>query len=118
MAPSSGYAAECRAAFSIAITSSPTPPSRLVVPVKYRSTNAWSRPIASNACAPAYEPTTEMPIFDMIFSTPLPSALIRFLTAFSGVMPVTRPLRTSCSAVSIARYGLIADAPYPISSAT
>ena len=57
------------------------------MPVKYWSTNSWLRPIASNAWAPAYEPTTEMPIFDMIFSTPLPSALMRFLTAFSGVMP-------------------------------
>ena len=32
-----------------------------------------------------------MPILDMIFSTPLPSALIRFLTAFSGVTPVIMP---------------------------
>ena len=30
-----------------------------------------------------------MPIFDMIFSTPLPSALIRLRTAFSGVTPVS-----------------------------
>ncbi len=52
-----------------------------------------------------------MPILDMIFSTPLPSALIRFLTACSGVIPVIIPLRTRSSAVSIARYGLIADAP-------
>ena len=52
-----------------------------------------------------------MPILDMIFSTPLPSALMRFLTAFSGVMPVSMPLSTSCSAVSMARYGLIAEAP-------
>ena len=52
-----------------------------------------------------------MPIFDMILSTPLPSALITFLTAFSGVTPVIMPLRTSSSQVSIARYGLIAEAP-------
>ena len=81
------------------------------MPVKYWSTKAWSSPIASNACAPAYEPTTEMPILDMIFSTPLPSPLMRFFTAFSAVIPVIMPLRTSSSAVSIARYGLIAEAP-------
>ncbi len=81
------------------------------MPVKYWSTNSWLRPIASNAWAPAYEPTTEMPILDMILSTPLPSALMRFLTAFSGVTPVSMPLSTSCSAVSMARYGLMADAP-------
>ncbi len=52
-----------------------------------------------------------MPIFDMILSTPLPSALIRFPTAFSGVMPVSTPERTSCSTDSIARYGLTAEAP-------
>ena len=28
-----------------------------------------------------------MPILDITFSTPLPSALMRFLTAFSGVTP-------------------------------
>ena len=36
--------------------------------------NSWLRPIASNTWAPAYDDTVEMPIFDMIFSTPLPSA--------------------------------------------
>ena len=30
--------------------------------------------MASNTCAPAYDDTVEMPIFDMIFRTPLPSA--------------------------------------------
>ena len=88
------------------------------MPVKYFSTSSSLRPRASNAWAPQYELTTEMPIFDMILSTPLPSALMRFLTAFSGVMPVIMPLRTRSSTDSIARYGLIADAPYPISRAT
>ena len=52
-----------------------------------------------------------MPIFDMILSTPLPSALITFFTACSGVIPEIIPDRTSPSQVSIARYGLIAEAP-------
>ena len=30
------------------------PPMRDTVPVKYSSTNSWSRPIASNTCAPRY----------------------------------------------------------------
>jgi hypothetical protein len=59
----------------------------------------------------------EMPIFDMIFRTPLPSPLMRFRVAFSGVTPVSMPLRTSSSQDSMARYGLTADAPYPMSSA-
>ena len=32
-------------------------------------------------------------------------------TAFSGVTPVMKPARTRYSTVSIARYGLIAEAP-------
>lgn len=59
-----------------------------------------------------------MPIFDMIFSTPLPSALMTFLTACSGVIPGIMPARTRFSQVSIARYGLIAEAPYPMRVAT
>ena len=47
----------------------------LLVPVKYRSTSFLSRPTASKTCAPVYEATVEMPILDMIFRTPLPSAL-------------------------------------------
>jgi len=52
-----------------------------------------------------------MPILDMIFWTPLPSALIRFATACSAVTPETSPVRTSSSADSMARYGLTAEAP-------
>ena len=57
------------------MTSMPTPPSRVVVPVKYWSTNSCDSPSASNACAPAYEPTTEIPIFDMIFEHALAERL-------------------------------------------
>ena len=47
----------------------------LLVPVKYRSIRSWSSPTASKTWAPVYEATVEMPILDMIFRTPLPSAL-------------------------------------------
>ena len=93
------------------MTSMPTPPSFEVVPVKYSSMNSCASPTASNACAPAYDEIVEMPIFDMIFSTPLPSALITLCTASSGVTPVMTPARTRSSQVSMARYGLTADAP-------
>ena len=52
-----------------------------------------------------------MPILDMIFRMPLPSALTMFLLERSGVIPVIKPLTTRSSAVSSARYGLIAAAP-------
>ena len=70
-----GYARACRAATSAAISSRPIPPIRLLVPVKCRSTSSPSSPIASKTWAPQYEDTVEMPIFDMIFRTPLDSAL-------------------------------------------
>ena len=63
-------------AISSASTSSPMPPSRLTVPVKYSSTSSRPRPIASKTCAPVYDATVEMPIFDITFSTPLPAALM------------------------------------------
>ena len=73
--------------------------------------NSSESPIASNACAPAYDEIVETPIFDMIFSTPLPSALMTLCTASSGVTPVMMPARTRSSQVSMARYGFTADAP-------
>ena len=60
----------------------------------------------------------ETPIFDITFKTPLPKDLIKFLTAFSGVIPVITPWRTRSSALSIARYGFTAAAPKPINNAT
>ena len=84
---------------------------RLVVPVKYSSTRSSDRPIASKTWAPVYEATVEMPIFDMIFSTPLVLALTKFRTAWRLVMPVITPWSIMSSIVSKARYGLIAPAP-------
>ncbi|OPZ51967.1 MAG: hypothetical protein BWY91_02511 [bacterium ADurb.BinA028] len=43
---------------------------------------------------------------------------MRLATAFSGVIPVSAPLRTMSSTDSIARYGLTAAAPKPMSRAT
>ena len=53
----------------------------------------------------------EMPIFDMIFSTPLVLALTKFRTAWRLVMPVITPWSIRSSIVSKARYGLMAPAP-------
>ena len=52
-----------------------------------------------------------MPILDITFSTPLPSALIRLYPAWSAVMPVRSPLSIRSMADSKARYGLTAAAP-------
>ena len=93
----------CRAIVSSAITSSETPPKREVVPTKYSSTTSCDKPIASKTCAPVYEAIVLMPIFDITFKTPLPKLLIRFLTAFSGVIPVITPWSTRSSADSIAK---------------
>ena len=72
----SRWANEWRAATSLAMTSSPTPPMRLTVPLKYSSTSSSLSPIASNTCAPVYDATVEMPIFDITLSTPLVHALM------------------------------------------
>ena len=82
--PETGYAVACRLATSSAMVSRSTPPSLLTVPVKYLSTTDCESPIASKICAPVYEATVETPILDITFKTPLPSALMRFSTAFSG----------------------------------
>ena len=68
-----------------------TPPSFEVTPTKYSSTTSRDKPMASNTWAPVYEAIVEMPIFDITFRTPLPSDLIKFATAFSGVIPVITP---------------------------
>ncbi len=65
-----------RSATSSASTSSPTPPIRLTVPVKYSSTTSAARPTASKIWAPVYDATVEMPILDMILMTPLQAALM------------------------------------------
>jgi hypothetical protein len=61
---------------SQASTFTPTPPTLEAVPVKYRSTSSCSSPTASKIWAPVYERIVEMPIFERIFSRPLPTALI------------------------------------------
>ena len=53
----------------------------------------------------------DTPILDMIFSRPLPSALIRFAAAFFADTPSSTPRRTMSWTVSRARYGLTAAAP-------
>ena len=53
----------------------PMPPTWLAVPRKYFSTSDFSRPTASNSCAPQYDMYVDTPIFDMIFDRPLPTAL-------------------------------------------
>jgi hypothetical protein len=53
----------------------------------------------------------DTPILDMIFSTPLFSALIRLLAALSSVMPSSTPRRAMSWTVSMARYGSTAEAP-------
>ncbi len=53
-----------------------------------------------------------MPILDITFRTPLPSALIRLRIAFSGSRPSMKtPCATRSSTDSMARYGLMALAP-------
>ncbi|MNL03380.1 hypothetical protein D3C87_1239170 [compost metagenome] len=52
----------------------------------------------------------EMPILDITLNRPLPMALTKFLTAFSGDRSPDRPVAMSAS-VSIARYGWTASAP-------
>ncbi len=74
--------------------------------------------MASKTWAPRYEATVEMPILLITLRTPLPSAFTRLRTAFSGAMSVMMPRRTRSSTDSIARYGLTAAAPYPMSRAT
>ena len=68
-------------------------------------------PIASKIWAPVYEATVDTPILDMIFSSPLPSALITLAEAFGVVIPSSAPPRTMSSADSIARYGQTLAAP-------
>ena len=53
----------------------------------------------------------DTPILDMIFSRPLPSALITLAPAFRTVTPSITPRRTRSWADSMARYGQTAAAP-------
>ena len=85
---------------------------RDVVPVKYWSTSSGSRPTASKICAPEYERTVEMPIFEMVFRTALPMALTMLRSASAASLtPGSWPRSCITCSVSKARYGLIAEAP-------
>ncbi len=59
----------------------------------------------------------EMPIFDITFTMPLDAALMKFFWAWRGVTPVSWPEAIMSSMLSNARYGLMAAAPNPFSSA-
>ncbi len=65
-----------RWATSSARTSSPTPPIRETVPVKYSSMTSGARPTASKTWAPVYDATVEMPILDITLMIPLEAALM------------------------------------------
>ena len=47
---------------------------RWACPVKHTSTTSGARPTTSKICAPRYESTVQMPIFDRILSTPASTA--------------------------------------------
>ncbi len=53
------------------------PPTFVAVPLKYFDTRSSARPTASKICAPVYDMYVEMPIFDMTFSRPLPTAFVK-----------------------------------------
>ena len=53
----------------------------------------------------------DTPILDMIFSRPLPSALMRFAAALSAETFSSTPRRTMSCTDSSARYGLTRAAP-------
>ena len=69
-----GYARAWRSRASVASTSRPTPPIREAVPVKWASTSSRSRPTASKIWAARYDWIVEIPILEIVFSSPLPSA--------------------------------------------
>src|SRR5207245_2617314 len=63
---------------------------REAVPVTEPSTSSWLRPMASKICAPQYDCTVEMPIFEKIFSRPLLMALINLVCAVAASSPSGR----------------------------
>ena len=83
--------------------------------VKYVSISFFDSPIASKICAPRYDCTVEIPIFDATLMIPLLAALMKFFFAWSTDRSFGRmPSRCRSAIVSNATYGLIAPAPYPI----
>ena len=81
------------------------------VHVKYSSTTALLSPTASKICAPRYDCTVLMPIFDATFTTPLIAAFAKFLHAVLWSTPTSRPSLIMSSSVSNARYGFTAPMP-------
>ena len=80
--------------------------------VKWRSTSSAESPTASKICAPQYDGMVEMPIFDIVFSSPLAMPLTARAFACSPVIPSgSQPLSASSASVSSIRYGLTAAAP-------
>ncbi len=76
------------------------------VPVKQRSITAGPSPMASKICAPAYDCSVEIPIFERILSSPF-SAALRYFPAEDSTS------RRHCNASQ----GCTASAPYPKSAA-
>ena len=90
----------------------PMPPMRDAVPVKCRSTSSGARPTASKIWAPQYDGMVEIPIFEIVFSSPLPIPLIaRCLRLLGRHASGSKPSSTSSPSVSSIRYGLTAAAP-------
>ena len=80
------------------------PPMRDAVPVKCRSTSSDERPTASKICAPQYEGTVEIPIFDIVLSRPLAMPLVARACALSAdISSGSQPSSTSSASVSSIR---------------
>ena len=61
------------------------PPSGDAVPAKQVLITSWPRPSTSKICAPQYELSVEMPIFDRILSRPFSAAERNCARASAGV---------------------------------
>ena len=87
------------------------PPTIEGVPVKQVSTTCGARPMTSKICAPRYESTVEMPIFDITLSTPPSMAACSWFWAWVPSSSESSLRSASASTVSSARRGQIASAP-------
>ena len=80
--------------------------------MKWRSTSSGESPTASKIWAPQYDGIVEIPIFEIVFSSPLAIPFAARRCASSAVIPGgSRPSSTSSASVSSIRYGLTAAAP-------
>jgi hypothetical protein len=74
------------------------------VPGNQRSTSPGPSPTASKICAPQYDCTVEIPIFERTFSSPFSTALMYFASAVaSSIGGGSLPARTRPVSVSNAR---------------